>query len=263
MQFQLQDQVKNFAAGEHAIYVISSLHGEPPGIWRCDLASGAMECVAPNVGKPFACVRDPRLATDTITNGAGEPLTYYWLSPTHSAAAEKHPLVIGILGVGQGFIWRANFDAFANCGAFFVSLDYRKRDSSQWADDAFAVYKALARRPDVDTNKIFLYSESGGSSSVFELLKKNPNLWRGAILVSPSDFPDPSQIPGSRILMDEGGDDPYVGKEGMKGPMRFQDAAALSGIPVTLIMHPGGHVSSWHVAVRERLPEAMIFLNGN
>jgi len=264
MQFQLQDQVQNFVAGEHAIYVVSSLHDEPSGIWRCDLASGAMECVAPNVEKPFACVRNPRLTTDTITNGAGEPLTYYWLSPTHSAAVTKHPLVIGILGIGQYFAWSVNFEAFANCGAFFVSLDRHQRDSSQWADDAFAVYENLARRPDMDTNKVFLFAESAGAFSVFELLEKNPKLWRGAILFSPSSFPEPSQIPGSRIFMDNCGDDMAFGAEGMKVPMRFQDAAALAGIPVTLIIHPGlGHASSWPVAVRERLREAMIFLNEN
>jgi hypothetical protein len=98
---------------------------------------------------------------------------------------------------------------------------------------------------------------------VYELLERSPKLWRGAILFSPTHFPDPSHVPGLRMFVDNGGADPNFGKAGMKVPMDFQDNAAKAGIPVTLLIHPGlGHTFRMPVGERERMREALIFLGG-
>jgi hypothetical protein len=263
-EIQWQDQVRYFAAGKDAVYVVSSLNDQPPGIWRCDVASGATEGVVPNVEKPFRYVLNSHIAVEAITNGTGERLTCYLLSPAHLTGRTKHPLVIGILGYQEmGFTWSANHEAIANCGAFFASVDRHQRDYSKWADDAFAAYEALIKRPDIDANKVYLYGDSAGTSTVYELLERNPKLWRGIILFSPTGFPDPARIPGLRIFIDNGGADPNFGPRGMEVPMDFQDSAAKAGIPVTLIIHPGlGHIFRMPAGERERMREALIFLGG-
>jgi hypothetical protein len=263
-EIQWQDQVRYLAAGKDAVYVVSSLNDQPPGIWKCDVASGAIECVVPNVEKPFRYVLNSHIAVEAITNGTGEKLTCYLLAPAHQTGRPKHPLVIGILGNQEmGFTWSANHEAIANCGAYFVSVDRQQRAYSKWADDAFAAYEALIKRPEIDANKVYLYGDSAGTSTVYELLERNPKLWRGVILFSPTRFPDPSHFPSLRIFIDNGGADPNFGQQGMKVPMDFQDNAAQVGIPVTLIIHPGlGHIFRMPAGERERMREALIFLGG-
>ena len=170
-EIQWQDQVRYFTAGKAALYVVSSLNDQPPGIWRYDLASGSTECVVANVEKPFRYALNSRMTTETLTNGTGEQLTCYLLSPAHLMGKVKHPLVIGILGNQEmGFSWSANHEAIANCGAYFVNVDRHERDASKWADDAFAAYEALAKRPEIDTNQAVVIGrvhalEGGGTKS--------------------------------------------------------------------------------------------------
>jgi dipeptidyl aminopeptidase/acylaminoacyl peptidase len=259
-----QDQVRYFAAGRDAVYVVSSLNDEPPGIWRCEAASGFTECVAPNVEQRFRYARNSHIAVTTITNASGEELTCYLLAPAHLTGGQKHPLVIGILGNQEmGFSWSANHEAIANCGAFFASVDRHQRGYSSWAEDAFTVYETLVQRPEIDRNKVLLYADSAGVSAVYDLLEQHPKLWRGAILFSPTQFPDPSRIPGARLFLDNGGADGAFGKEGAEVPRRFQDSAVRAGIPVTLIIHPGlPHTVRMPMGERERMREALIFLGG-
>jgi dipeptidyl aminopeptidase/acylaminoacyl peptidase len=170
-EIQWQDQVRYFTAGKAALYVVSSLNDQPPGIWRYDLASGSTVCVVANVEKPFRYALNSRMTTETLTNGTGEQLTCYLLSPAHLMGKVKHPLVIGILGNQEmGFSWSANHEAIANCGAYFVNVDRHERDASKWADDAFAAYEALAKRPEIDTNQAVVIGrvhalEGGGTKS--------------------------------------------------------------------------------------------------
>jgi hypothetical protein len=262
MQFPWQDQVKAMTAGSHAVYVTSSLNDEPTGIWKYDPASGLAECVVPNVPKRFSYAQKSHIARETMTNAAGETLTYYLLSPAHLTARQKHPLVVGILGnVEMGFTWSANHEAIANTGAYFVCVDRHRREFSQWANDALAVYEAVARRPGVDTNRLYLYADSAGVASVYDLLEQKPGLWQGAILFSPTYFPDPARIPRTRLFLDNGAADSSFGKEGPEVPMRFQDNAARAGIPVTLLIHPGlGHTFRLPAGERERMREALIFM---
>jgi hypothetical protein len=259
-----QGRIKYFAAGDHAIYLISSLNDMPTGIWRYDLASATAECVMPQVPKYFSDSQNGRLTTDTITNGAGEKLTFYLHSTAEPSAKPTYPLVIGIPGAAVTVCWNDDINAFSDCGAFSVTIDRTHRDSSKWADDAFTVYKALAKRPDIDTNRIFLFADSAGTGSVFELLEQNPEFWHGAIMFGATSFPDPTGFRVARIFMDNGSDDSAFGAEGIKVPMRFQDKAAKAGIPVTLFLHPGeGHILIRGTNNMERVREALIFLDEN
>ena len=160
----------------------------------------------------------------------------------------------------MGFNRSGNHEAMVNCGAYFASVDRHQRDASKWADDAFAVYEALAARPEIDTNRVSLYAVSAGTPAAYKLLQAHPKLWRGAILFSPTHFRIPSRIPGLRVFIDNGDADPSFGKQGMSVPMDFQDNAAKAGIPVTLLIHHGlGHIFRMPARGSE-CAEALIFL---
>ncbi len=263
-QFRWQDQARTLTAGDHAIYVTSSLNDQPTGIWKYDPGSGAAECVVPNVAQRFRYAQNSHIGREVVTNAAGETLTYYLLAPAHLLGRQKHPLVLGILGTGEmGFTWSANHEAIANTGAYFACVDRHGREYSQWGDDTLAVYQALASRPGIDTNTVYLYADSAGVASVYELLERMPGLWRGLVLFSPTYFPDPARLPRTRIFMDNGAEDPSFGKEGAQVPRRFQDAAAQAGIPVRLLIHPGlKHTFRLPPVERERMREALVFLGG-
>jgi hypothetical protein len=256
------DQIAGFTAGQQEIFVTSSLSAGPVEIDRYDLASGATECAVPNAEEHFDYATNCVIARNQITNAAGDTLTYYLYAPPERAANQKHPLVIGILGVGQpGFAWGAYYEAFANCGNYYAYIERYHRESFL-TEDVLSVYESLAQRPEIDTNNVYLYGVSVGAPAVYELLEGNPARWRGAVLFNPVGLPDPSRIAGTRLLIDTGDSDRVFGKEGSQVPMRFQDEAAKAGTTVTLLIHPStGHVLRTPSGGRERLREALIFFD--
>jgi len=76
-------------------------------------------------------------------------------------------------------------------------------------------------------------------------------------------FPDTSELKVSRILMDSGVGDEYLKQEGGVTLLtQFQDAAALSGIPVTLsINKSAGHIYRSKIAEGERVKQTIEFLS--
>jgi len=244
------------SARKHPHFVIESLYDQPPGIWELDPDSPMPRCVVPNVEKPFRYVKNAPIEQGIITNAVGDKLTHYLLSPVNNAKSATHPLVLGILGIQEmGFTWSHNHEAFANCGAYFVSVDRQGRDYGQWAGDELTVYQALVGRLAIDTNDVYLYADSAGVGPVYSLLYEEPQLWRGAIIFSPGGFPDPSRVRSKRLFFDCGGDDGNLGERAI----RFQDEAARLGTPVTLLIHPGlKHYFRIPQLERERMREALI-----
>jgi len=249
------DQNQN-TARKRPRFVIESLYDQPPGIWEHDPDSPVPRCVVPNVDKPFHYVENAPIEQGIITNAVGDKLTYYLLSPVNNATTATHPLVLAILGINEmGFTWSHNHEAFANCGAYFVSVDRQGRDYDQWGDDALTVYEALAGRLAINTNRVYLYADSAGVGSVYSLLYENPDLWQGAIIFSPVGFPDPSKIQNKRLFFDCGGDDGDLAERAIS----FRDEAARMGTPVTLLTHPGlKHYFRIPQLERERMREALI-----
>jgi predicted esterase len=56
--------------------------------------------------------------------------------------------------------------------------------------DTLAVYQDLLKHENVDPHRVYLLGESEGSTKVSQLIDKHPELWRGAILLSPLEFPN-------------------------------------------------------------------------
>jgi dipeptidyl aminopeptidase/acylaminoacyl peptidase len=260
VQFQWPDQFSRFVPGQHEIFVASSLSNGPTGIWKYDVATGSTECVVPRAEENSYYLTNATVNWGRITNASGEMLTYYLYAPPRQSSVKKHPLIIGIGGIAPvGFAWNPNYQAFAECGYYFMYVERYQRNYSQWGEDVLTVYESLVKRLDIDKNRVYLYGVSAGSGAVSELLAEKPKLWRGVILLSPGAMPDPSQISGDRIFIDGGGDDPGFRKRAIQ----FQNEAVKAGIQVRLLIYPGlDHMLDrmpW--AEQEQLRENLIFLN--
>jgi predicted esterase len=147
-------------------------------------------------------------------------------------------------------------------GAYFASLSREDRSADQYSEDIMAVYKDVAKNPNIDTNNVYLLGISAGASTVSRLLEEKPDLWRGAILFSPMVFPDLSRCRVSRILVDYGTADKNLKILGSLKPLsQFQDAALQAGIRITVATHnDAGHVFKSVNAERERVRELVKFL---
>lgn len=251
------DQVRGIGANQRQIFVVTSLDNGPWGICEFDAASGAAECVVPNAEEHFDYLTNCAVEQDQVSDASGDTIKYYLYAPPNPSPKKKCPLIMGVLGIGPpGFAWDPTHAALANCGYYFVYVERYKRGYSQWGADVLTVYSDLLKRFNIDTNNVYLYGVSAGAGTVFDLLEEKPELWRGALLFSPGGLFDPLQMPGKHFFIDTGGSD--LGRR----PRRFQDDAAKAGISVTLVLHPGlGHIIMYPPAERERLREALIFLN--
>ncbi|MGH7940533.1 MAG: alpha/beta hydrolase family protein [Limisphaerales bacterium] len=258
VEFRWPDQVKGFAASQREIFLVTSFSQGPAEINQYDVASGAVQCVVPITAEHLDYMTNCVVTRNQITDADGKPLIYYLYQPPHAGRFKKHPLILGIHGVERpGFAWASYYEALSEAGFYYAYAEHYRRDFSEWASDALAVFKSLAQRADVDTNRVFLFDVSAGAPAADELLENHPGLWAGAVSWNPIAFPDPSKIVGTRLFIDTGQNDPAFGERGLS----FQEDAAKAGVPVTLLIHPAsGHILNTLEGGRERLRETLLFL---
>ncbi len=263
VQFQWTNQIRSFFIGRTEAFVISSLDNGPQRIYEYNFASGSTDCAVPTSEQAFEYLNNCTITRNFITNFSGDILIYYLYAPPNASAKNKHPLILGELGVGpMGFGWSCYHEAFADCGFYYVYVERYQRSYSQWGQDVLTTYETLAKRPDIDTNNVYLYGISGGVAAIYELLSEKPKLWRGVVLYSPTSLPNPSLFSGKRVFIDTGGDDPAFSGKPSETPIEFQDEAARDGAQLTLLVHPHiGHVFRYPPGERERLRETLFFLN--
>jgi len=254
-------EIKSFAVSRQQLFVISSLTNEPTGIWQLDLVSGALAGIVSNQEHPFRYATSQPPLSNSFTNASGNRLSYYLLEPARVPAGRKAPLVFGVMGNKEkAYNWDRYAQAIANCGYYFVIVDRRNRAVEEWPDDVVAVYDTLTRRFAVDTNNVYLLGISVGAGSISKLLETRPELWRGAIYLSPSALPDPAKLRTPRILIDIGALDERWGKNNSE-VKNFQDRAASAGVDVTLFIRPGvGHNCRLLSVEKERLHQLATFL---
>jgi predicted esterase len=258
-QLPMDDVTQGFSVGGNHLYTIAASTNEAGGIWRYDLVTGEMQCVVSSMGKSFKYATILPMLKGQVTNAAGERLTYYLSPPADSASGRKHPLVIAIRGIAEkGYTWDVFAQTVSSCGGYVVCLDRRNRDANQWADDALCAYKYLVKKSDIDADRVFLFGVSAGAYSCEQLLKSNPELWKGAFFLSMSIFPDPAALQVPFVSLDVGGDD-----EGVKinQLLDSQDKLAAAGVRPLLVLHPGvGHLVRTAALQKERMKALAAFL---
>jgi dipeptidyl aminopeptidase/acylaminoacyl peptidase len=255
-----QDEVRGFSINGLQLYGITANTDEPPGIWKCDLVSGATDLLVSSIDQPFKYAAHAPMEEGYITNATGERLTYYLLQPVKSNDNQKHPLVVGIMGIGElGYTWDRWAQTIANCGGYFVCMDRRKRDPSQWADDAFCAYEFMSKNYAVDTNIVYLLGVSAGAYTADTLLASKPAVWKGAFLFSMVSFPALEQMRVQAIALDVGALD--IGKDTNR-LFQSQNQLAAEGIRPILMVHPNaGHIVRSIRLERERMEQIAAFIH--
>jgi predicted esterase len=249
--------IKSFSANESQLYVIGArpFTNGLVGIWQYDTISHSFNCVVSNQDSSFKYAKYDTTPPITLTNAMGDKISYTLRPPVDFSPSKKYLVVIG-----EG--WAGYQMAVNDGGAYFASLSREDRSADQYSEDIMAVYKDVAKNPNIDTNNVYLLGISAGASTVSRLLEEKPDLWRGAILFSPMVFPDLSRCRVSRILVDYGTADKNLKILGSLKPLsQFQDAALQAGIRITVATHnDAGHVFKSVNAERERVRELVKFL---
>jgi dipeptidyl aminopeptidase/acylaminoacyl peptidase len=169
------------------IYVVASINYEPLAIWEYDILEQAIRNVVPE--KENSLFSQYILPVQvSMTNQSGRKIDYYYLSPARLDPNKKYPVVMDQLS-DLGF--QPNSQFLANAGIFYVTVNpygVGRPDSPTDPDDTLAVYKEILKNPNVDPHRIYLFGESAGTVSISTLLTEHPDLWRGAIMLSPVAF---------------------------------------------------------------------------
>jgi hypothetical protein len=247
----------SLAANDNHVYATGSPTNGPLNIWDYDVKAGALSSVVSGRERPFKYAGIATSANEATTNADGKTVVYHLWPPVNFVAGKKYPLVISFNGVR----WRPQEGCVPDAGCFLASLN----DIPDNDGDVVAVYQAAIQRSGIDASRVYVMGASGGAGLAGSLLQERPDLWRGAILLSPVDFPDPSQLKAARILIDSGSGDQYLKQAGgIPLLTKFQDAAAAAGIPVTLsINQNASHVYRSKIAQEERVQQIIEFLSGD
>ncbi len=257
IQLTWEAGVDSFPANDNHVYITGSPTNGPLDIWDYDVKAGALGCAVSGLELPFQHAGIVAATHEATTNADGESVVYHLSPPVHFVAGKKYPLVISFNGVR----WRPQEAAVPNAGCFLASLNGIPNN----VEDVVAVYQASIQHPGIAASRVYVMGVSAGANLAGILLQDRPDLWRGAILLSPVSFPDPSQLKVSRILIDSGGNDTYLKESGGVSKLtQFQDAAALAGIPVTLSINQlASHVYRSNIAEEERVRQTLKFLAGD
>jgi predicted esterase len=246
MEFLFSDET------ETRFFVLGAQISEPVGVWECDANSGKTQCLlSPCSGVDFHY--QPVLA-GWAPYGDKHSAAYDLLQPAQFSRHKKYPLVIGLGSYEWTPIAHGIYaQCLANSGAYVAFVHYRwnqRQPDTVYAhtNNFMAVYNEMARNPNVDLTRVYIFGFSAGTSILSELGKQYPGRWRGIMLLNPSPLPDPHAGLARRVLATAGSDD---GDE-MRF-RKFQEDLAKVGIPMEWHIHQNAqHVVRDKTAMYER-----------
>lgn len=246
--------VDSFAVNDNHVYIVGSPTNGPLNIWDYEVKSGALSCAVAGVERPFQYAKTVAPTHQTTTTAAGKHVLYFLWPPADLVAGKKYPLVI----MFNGLRWRPQEGSVPAAESFLVSSSGMPSDM----EDVIAIYQAVIQNPAVDTRRVYLLGSSSSATIAGRLLEARPDLWHGAVLLSPLYFPNVSQLKVSRILIDSGMGDEYLKQQGGTNLLiKFQNAAALAGIPVTLSLNSSaGHIYRSKTALGHRVQQTLEFV---
>ncbi|HKW30919.1 MAG TPA: hypothetical protein VJT54_16420 [Verrucomicrobiae bacterium] len=244
-------------AGDYLYFTGNPING-PPGVWQYNIKSGEVQCVDSGFEGHFQYAKMVTPISGTITNASGEQMSYHVWAPAHVSPGKKYPLIIG----QTHYMWYSYEQVAANCDCFFAFAD---RPSwwdglSHWTTDVTSLYAILAKNPNIDTNRVFLFATSAESSQLSGFVAEDPGLWKGVILFDPVAEPDLSEAHLSKMFIASGTFD----ENDTKALIKYQDEAAKSGVAVRLGLQDGvQHITRSIASERERTRDFARFLVEN
>jgi hypothetical protein len=213
------------------------------GIWRFDLASKKLQPAILYSDEPSDYAKNVNPENVTIKTAAGKKLLCTIYPPANFSPYKRYPLLIGntifyaLTYRSQAPSWAP---AVANCGGYVIIVDrntwYGGLDN--WGADIRAAYEALKPGLRIDSSQMFLFGSSIETSYTADALTNSPGLWKGAILLSPTQLPDLSAAPlfqsRPKMLISDGSEE-HRDAEFKK----YQEDALNWGVLVETVIHPG------------------------
>lgn len=238
------------------------------GIWQYDFASKQLKSVVPCSDYPFTYTSNVIPSHGSIKLPSGRSLGYTIYSPANFNPSQhkKYPLIIGNTWFGRRFqtahgrLWAP---AIAACGAYVVVVERADwwGGIDQWEENVMNVYQSRIQNSHIDPQRVFLFASSVESQYLGECIAKSPNLWKGAILLNPTQLPDFSNSPSGqqrpKILISAGEAEQHKTDQLKK----YQEDALKFGVIAEVIVHPGeGHHLIGNAAQLERTKAMVHFI---
>jgi dipeptidyl aminopeptidase/acylaminoacyl peptidase len=210
------------------VYAVASLGCEPHGIWEYTVTNQVLRKVFAGVEKPFKVAQVVEGKTFEVTSFDGVKIACFLYEPvvrpgpdrvsrpaSWSRALGRRPRKPGVIHVpATTYQFQRRFEhqaeLFANLGYYFAAVNYRGcdgygREFSQLANvqnaaqDVLKFREWLVSHTDVDPNRIFLTTTSGGMAVVSELLDLDPSLWAGVAVDKPGGTHHNPKWDGARL----------------------------------------------------------------
>jgi hypothetical protein len=178
---------RNFSVSPRGdkIFALASVANEPLGIWEYDINYSDLDNVVPPKERlSFSRWADPSAVE--IARPRGKQLTFSILTPPDLAAGKKCPAVLNLLGNNPYEAWP---QFLANAGVISISI---RRQSP---DDIKVIVDLLLKQTNVDSRRLYIVGQKTDAAMIKNLLNSSPGLWRGVILIRPSEFPELPDLP--------------------------------------------------------------------
>jgi len=239
------------------LYFTGDLPNAPVGLWQYRIDDGTSHCLVSGLKHPLSYARIVVPEGFAITNALGKQTSCHVWQPVNVIPGKKYPLILTQTTYG----WSPFQQVAAQEGYYFGAVHrsyWNDETISNWTADVTTLYKVLAKNPNIDTNRVFLFGTSWDTDFLSQLMAEQPDLWKGAILINPSGLPDWSE--GSKLFIVAGKDQPGEADRLTK----YQDQEARLGIPVKLVLQKGaGHIPRSVATERERTVQFAKFLIEN
>jgi predicted esterase len=260
-RFEWPGMVETFKLSGNHLFFTGNRPGETPSIWQFDINSKEVQQVVPSLNERIKYSKIAIPSTGMITNALGDKIGYHLWEPAHVFPGKKYPLLIGQTHYDFN-VWFPYQQVAVNGGYYFASADRVSWSErlDEWVPDVKALYAVLAKNPNIDTNHVFLFGISWETAWIADLIAEKPDLWSGAILLSPVRMPDLSNSHLARMFVADGRDDNNPEQQ----LINYQYEAAKAGIPVKLVIQNGvQHITRSIATERERTRQFAQFLLEN
>lgn len=248
-----------FCSGEDSrVYALAAQNSEPAGIWQYDASADNLACiVSPWGNRNVEFHFQPALAESATyqQDGRKHNAKFSLVPPANFSRHKKYPLVIGTAFYEWTPIAHGIYaQCLANCGAYVALVNYSWDQKNhpetvyQMTNNVLAVYNQLAKNPNIDTSRVFLFGFSAGTAVMSELVKDYPGRWRGIMLLNPSPLPPATAGMTGSVLATAGSGE---GEE--RDFQRYQEELLKVGIPMEWHIHENAqHVVRDQEAMFER-----------
>jgi hypothetical protein len=234
-------------------------------LWRYEIRSKNLTCLVP-YADPQATGVSHIEATPYSLKTSSHLIKYYIYPPSDLGQHphKKYPLVIGDTVYRQSNLdyqgrkrvplWA---EAVASCGAYVVIVErpgwYVQLD--EWGDRVMSVYQHLAKDAEIqmDPRQVFLFGASAETVQLSKFVEEQPNLWKGLILLDPTELPDLGKFALNqsvpKILISDGEEE-----HEQQRFKTYQESALRAGTLVNVVIHPDStHYLITKVAMQQRI----------